>query len=651
MIALADYELEGEIGRGGMGRVYRARHVPTGVIRAVKLLEGAPDLEGLERFQREAQALARVAGRGVVPVHKVSVEQGRLFLAMDLLAGGSLRDLLKRQGALPWRSAAALVAKLARVLERCAAAGLVHRDVKPENVLLDEEGEPYLSDFGCVRDLGRSALTLSGVLYGTYAYMSPEQLEGERATPAADVYGLGVLLHELVAGERPYEESHPALILELARAGKRASLRAKGAPPELEDAIARALTPAARERITAAELARELEALTGAGPRKELPARRGLSAPAAAGFVGFVLAGVALVVFLRRTVGPESPGAPGEPPVPAVVSSAAATGVKPPLPAPPAGPGEGAKLALQRAARLLSPDSAVEAGDALEDFSPADFALWPEARRTFLDAGRRQIEDFSKREREPLHALQLGFPVAEVLGRVDPAVALPDAFVAVAAKVMADSALRRTAGKDLVLALIVYLPHAPAAELADRDTTRGWGRFVEGAINDGDCAPARLDRVSRILVDRVNTPYSHFVRGRVLAMGVAPRDASKIAPAEAEYELARRDKDDVAFLAASGLAGIEEKRHHWDEAARVLGEEWPHRDWTSVSAYRHYAFVLAQSHQWPRAVEVLREGAARLNAPYSEQYRKAAAAVAEALAQKDEESARQVVTALTKGEQ
>src|SRR5579883_595752 len=212
-LVLGSYEVEAELGRGAFGRVYRARHRPTGAVRALKLVDGVPDRETLARFEREAAALARVGGDGVVPVHEAGLAQGRYWFVMDLMPGGSLRARLKARGRLEWREAVTIALAVARALARCHAAGVVHRDVKPDNVLFDDEGRPRLSDFGVVRDLHASVLTETGGALGTPAYMAPEQLDGARVDGRADVYATGVLLHELVAGERPFQEKASVLAM------------------------------------------------------------------------------------------------------------------------------------------------------------------------------------------------------------------------------------------------------------------------------------------------------------------------------------------------------------------------------------------------------------------------------------------------------
>ncbi|HZU96320.1 MAG TPA: serine/threonine-protein kinase [Planctomycetota bacterium] len=267
MPALGSYDVEAELGRGAFGRVWRARHRPTGALRALKVVDGIPDQGTFARFQREAEVLARVGGEGVVPVHEAGVEQGRHFFVMGLMPGGSLRTRLRDRGRFEWREAAGVVLALARALARCHAAGIVHRDVKPENVLFDDEDRPRLADFGLVRDLHATTLTESGVVVGTPTYMAPEQLDGARVDARADVYALGVLLHELVAGAPPFQkEASTFALLREKQSGKRPRV-GHGAPAALDDLIDHALAPKPDARTRgAAELARELEAVLAGKP-------------------------------------------------------------------------------------------------------------------------------------------------------------------------------------------------------------------------------------------------------------------------------------------------------------------------------------------------------------------------------------------------
>ncbi|MBX3472665.1 MAG: serine/threonine protein kinase [Planctomycetes bacterium] len=241
MARLGAYEVEAELGRGGFARVLRGRHVETGAVHALKVLDGALSAEDAARFRREAEALARVAAADVVGVHDAWVERGRMVLAMDLMPGGALRA---RMGApWPWQEAATLVAGLARTLERCHAAGLVHRDVKPENVLFDAQGRARLADFGCARDLAAATLTETGAALGTPAYMAPEQLDGQRVDGRADAWALGVVLHELLTGERPFAREGPHGLLAALACGARPRPARTGAPAAIDAALRQALEP------------------------------------------------------------------------------------------------------------------------------------------------------------------------------------------------------------------------------------------------------------------------------------------------------------------------------------------------------------------------------------------------------------------------
>jgi serine/threonine protein kinase len=287
---LGPYEILEELGRGGMGRVYLARHRPTGARRALKALESVPDVEQLDRFRREVEALARVGGAGVVPIHDSGVAGRTLWFAMEIMSGGSLRARLKESGRLPWREATAIVADVARALGRCHAIGLVHRDVKPENILFDDQGAARLADFGCVRFLGGRALTVTGTFIGTPGYMSPEQLNGEPVGPSADVFALGVVLYELVQGTKPFTGNS---VFELLRATTKPPAPLRDAPPELQRIVAGALAPSAADRTRDAnQLAVDLDELvagkTKAASRPPLVAAL-LLALVAAGALAFTL--------------------------------------------------------------------------------------------------------------------------------------------------------------------------------------------------------------------------------------------------------------------------------------------------------------------------------------------------------------------------
>jgi serine/threonine-protein kinase len=282
---LAGHELVEELGRGGMGVVYRARHLATGAERALKLMLIASHPDELERFRREGEVLARVGGAGVVAVHETGSDRGRPYIVMALMRGGSLRDRLEEKAQLSWKEAAALVRQLALALERCHAAGVVHRDLKPENVLFDEEGRPHLTDFGCVRDLQAESLTATGTIVGTPTYMSPEQLDGKKVDARSDIYALGVILHELVNGRPPFPGTTP--IEALMQRMRSAPPPLEGAPAALDALVRRALASRPAERFASAgELAARLGALEKEKEKEKGPLRKRLHFYLLAFFLG-----------------------------------------------------------------------------------------------------------------------------------------------------------------------------------------------------------------------------------------------------------------------------------------------------------------------------------------------------------------------------
>ena len=200
------------IGRGGMGEIFRALDEVLGRDVAVKLLAErfANESEVRERFTREALTAARLSGEpNVVTIFDVGEHHGRPFIVMEHLGGGSLEDVLRREGAQPPGRALTWLEDAGRALDAAHAAGIVHRDVKPANLLLDAGGHVHVADFGIASAAGLDSFTRPGTVLGTAGYLSPEQAGGERATPASDRYALGVVAFELLSGERPFARDNP----------------------------------------------------------------------------------------------------------------------------------------------------------------------------------------------------------------------------------------------------------------------------------------------------------------------------------------------------------------------------------------------------------------------------------------------------------
>jgi serine/threonine-protein kinase len=203
---VAGYRLEGELGRGGAAVVHRAR-AADGAPVALKLLLAPPTNEvQRKRFEREVQALTRLRHPNLVRLLDAGQHQGRFFLVLELVEGQDLQERLDRAGPLPTAEAVAIARDLSGALDAIHAAGLLHRDVKPANVLIDGEGRPRLTDFGIVKDLDASKLSVTGSLVGSPGYWSPEQAAGgfDALGPPSDVYALGATLYALLTGVAPF---------------------------------------------------------------------------------------------------------------------------------------------------------------------------------------------------------------------------------------------------------------------------------------------------------------------------------------------------------------------------------------------------------------------------------------------------------------
>ena len=262
---LASYEILNEIGRGGMGVVYKAHDPRLKRVVALKvILAGghAGEVE-LARFQTEAESVARLKHQNFVHIYEVGSDEGLPFLALEYCAGGSLEDRVAESPLAP-RESAELVMKLADAMDHAHQAGVIHRDLKPGNVLFDENGEPKITDFGLAKKVGEDdSHTRTVSVMGSIGYMSPEQASGHtrEATPSVDIYALGAMLYRLLAGRTPFEGASTVESLQLVINGVPVPIRRlrPSCPRDLETICLKCLEKSPSSRYeTAGDLADDL---------------------------------------------------------------------------------------------------------------------------------------------------------------------------------------------------------------------------------------------------------------------------------------------------------------------------------------------------------------------------------------------------------
>jgi eukaryotic-like serine/threonine-protein kinase len=295
---LSRYTVEKPLGRGGMATVELAED--TELRRKVAIKRLSASLVGddvlQERFFREARLAAALSHPNLVAVYDVGDEDGLPYIVMEYVEGETLAELMRREGPSDADRAVELLVQVCAGLEHAHAAGLVHRDIKPQNLLVRSDGVVKIADFGIARTLQATQLTQVGTVLGTAAYLAPEQAAGEQVTAAADIYSLGAVAYELLSGRTPYEFESLA---DLAVKQRQPPPPLRGVPAHVERAVLRALAfkPANRPR-SAAAFAAELSSGEPTAVTEVLPQARTIRVSQRALVLAAVLVGIALLGLL-----------------------------------------------------------------------------------------------------------------------------------------------------------------------------------------------------------------------------------------------------------------------------------------------------------------------------------------------------------------
>jgi tetratricopeptide (TPR) repeat protein len=554
------YELISEVARGGMGIVYRARDSRSGAIVALKVMIEADDDEvRLQRFEREAELAAALDHPAIVRIHDAGREDGIPFFTMDLVDGEAFDSLLEK--GMPRDEAIRALAQVARGVDHAHQRGIVHRDMKPGNILIDKETrQARVTDFGLARDLQRmTRLTQVGQAVGTPYYMAPEQVRGERDVDGrADIYAIGVMLYEVLTGDIPFDADSPlSLFRKIDREPVVLELDpAKGIDEGIRAIAMRALAKDRSERYARGELlARDLERyLDGQTPRAE-PDERGPLPPDGVGRLAIVLAAVAALVLIaavaiyirqaRERRGREQ----AREEVRAALAQAEGD--------------RGAAVASLGSSRWLEAHAA--AGRAREALQVVETLLaeggargqaandaWQTGRGADLEA------DLRVAQARALVGLAAGQPDARTRAREAVEAALaerprdPDVQ-------RVDADLRELVGDDA--GALLAIDRALEVEAADGDLLARRGRLCLALGRPADAAAALSDSLRRrpqhppALVLRAR---AYLALGRVDAARNDARDAARLAPNEPDPHLALGDVSRARDLVAEAQASYEQ---------------------------------------------------------------------------------------------
>jgi serine/threonine protein kinase len=278
------FRLDRVLGRGGMGIVFRATRLADGEVVALKVLRGelSGDAVFRRRFLHEARAAGSVTNRHLVPIVDAGEVDGHQYLAARCVDGISLEQRIRAEGALPVGDVVRMVAEIASGLDALHAAGLVHRDVKPANIMLDESRGALLTDFGLSKGRAYTVLTEPGSVMGTVDYLAPELIRGGAASPATDIYALGCAAHECLTGAPPFAASEGVVAIGLAHLNDDPpdpSAHRRDVPAEVSWAVLQALAKAPERRPpTATAYSRALSIAArahGGGDARRRPAMPG----------------------------------------------------------------------------------------------------------------------------------------------------------------------------------------------------------------------------------------------------------------------------------------------------------------------------------------------------------------------------------------
>jgi serine/threonine protein kinase len=271
---LSGYRIDGVLGEGGMGTVYEATQLSLNRVVALKLLDAklGDDPGFRARFEREGHVQAALDHAHIVSVYEAGRSEQGLFLAMRLIRGPTLKDLI-RDGSLDPRRSVRLLAQVAQALDEAHRAGLIHRDIKPQNILIGTGDHAYLADFGLIKAPDEARLTGTGQFVGTIDYVAPEQIQGEPATPASDIYALAGVLYECLTGEVPYPKPTEAAVVHahVMQPPPTLSEHRPDLPPALDGVIAQGMAkdPWSRPSL-AAELIQAASRALSSTPRAAL---------------------------------------------------------------------------------------------------------------------------------------------------------------------------------------------------------------------------------------------------------------------------------------------------------------------------------------------------------------------------------------------